>query len=102
MAATRRRGRGDSLRRPRGSLSPPGGRAGNACASLADRMSTDALIRIGEGREDPPDGLTWQQRLDRLRGELAALGSVVIAYSGGGDSSLLLRVAHEVLGSRAL
>ena len=65
-------------------------------------MSTDALIRIGEGREDPPDGLTWQQRLDRLRGELAALGSVVIAYSGGVDSSLLLRVAHEVLGSRAL
>ena len=65
-------------------------------------MSADALIRIGEGRAGPPDGLTWQQRLDRLRGELAALGSAVIAYSGGVDSSLLLRVAHEILGSRAL
>ena len=33
--------------------------------------------------------------------EIRALGSVVVAYSGGVDSSLVLRVAHEALGERA-
>jgi uncharacterized protein len=50
----------------------------------------------------PPDNVTWQERLARLRRDLVGLGSVVVAYSGGVDSSLLLRVAVEVLGERAL
>ena len=50
----------------------------------------------------PPDGLAWEQRLDRLRALLRGLGRVIVAYSGGVDSSLLLRVAHEVLGHEAL
>ena len=33
---------------------------------------------------------------------LASLGSAVVAYSGGVDSSLVLMVAHQVLGERAL
>jgi len=48
-----------------------------------------------------PD-LDWRARLEKLQGWLAPLGNVVVAYSGGVDSSLVLRVAHEVLGTKAL
>lgn len=44
----------------------------------------------------------WTEKLTELRREISALGSVVVAYSGGVDSSVLLRVAHEELGERAL
>jgi uncharacterized protein len=37
-----------------------------------------------------------------LEGLLASYGRVVVAYSGGVDSAFLARVAHDVLGERAL
>lgn len=43
-----------------------------------------------------------QAKYDHLRSILRAMGSVVIGFSGGIDSTLLVRVATEVLGQNAL
>jgi len=41
-------------------------------------------------------------RLDKARGIVRDLGSVLVAYSGGVDSSLLLKLAIDELGDRAV
>ena len=43
-----------------------------------------------------------QRKYEHLQLILKELDSVVIGYSGGVDSTLLLKVAHDVLGDRAL
>ena len=43
-----------------------------------------------------------QEKYRLLREALRGLGSVAVAYSGGVDSTLLLKVAHDVLGDKAL
>ena len=43
-----------------------------------------------------------QAKYDLLQNILREMESVLIAYSGGVDSALLLKVAHDVLGDRAI
>lgn len=66
-------------------------------------MASRDVIQITPAAGTPRDAATrWPDKLARLRAHLASLGSVVVAYSGGVDSSVVLRVAHEALGERAL
>jgi len=48
------------------------------------------------------DAAALAERFARLRALIRDLGSAVIAYSGGVDSTLVLKVAHDELGERAI
>lgn len=49
-----------------------------------------------------PEPLPLEEKMLALRTRLRALGSVLVCYSGGIDSALVLAVAHEELGARAI
>jgi uncharacterized protein len=50
----------------------------------------------------PPRGVSLAEKHVHLREILAGYRSALVCFSGGVDSTLLLRVAHDVLGERCL
>src|SRR5262245_60618561 len=65
-------------------------------------MAVDPLVTIRDPRSRPDAGIDLRARLERLEAWRPPLGKVVVAYSGGVDSSVLFKVAHQVLGTGAL
>lgn len=49
-----------------------------------------------------PEDVALDAAYGRLRGILREMGRVVVGYSGGVDSTLVLKVAHDVLGDGAV
>ena len=54
-------------------------------------------FNVNTGHVEALDAET-QMKYERLQAILREMESVLIAYSGGVDSALLLKVAHDVLG----
>jgi uncharacterized protein len=48
-----------------------------------------------------PDEEGVQEQLEKVREIIGQIGPMLVAYSGGVDSALLLKVAHDVLGNGA-
>src|SRR6185437_1183161 len=60
------------------------------------------MHRCGRRPDEEGRRVTDHMKIQALEDSLRAMGSVIVAYSGGADSALVLKVAHQALGERAL
>jgi len=51
---------------------------------------------------ETPSRDALQEKYERLKDALRQMGSALVAYSGGADSTFLMKVARDVLGNRAV
>lgn len=59
-------------------------------------------IHLNQDIKEYPDTKALDEKYKKLREYIKSLRSVAVAFSGGVDSTFLLKAAHDVLGSRAV
>jgi len=71
--------------------------------AVSEQTTLTGAKRAHSGPENPSvDAASADTKLHALEDQLRALGSLMVAYSGGVDSAFLAATAHRVLGDRML